>query len=155
MGQYRNSYVFLQETGAIGKDKEGWNIGIRILTILLKVEMILLESAEAHLESMRKYIERTDRKHLLRERDLLIFQLLKSLERESFNFKLVWQVHSEAFKQLSTNAGDVAWAPNTPELVVFHQWFQAKVRNQPYTFKWQPGRSKHFRKSGASRNEIL
>lgn len=138
MGAYRKSYVYLMETKQIERDREGWNIGIRILTILNKIEMVLLESAEAHLESMRKYIQRLGEVNPMRERDIIIFDILRQLEKESFNFKLVQHNCKPLFDKLESTEKGLRWEPGTHELIPFQEWFAAKVEHRQAHFAVSP-----------------
>lgn len=138
MGEFRKSYVYLMETKQIEQDREGWNIGIRILTILNKIEMVLLESAEAHLESMRKYIQRLSELTPMRDRDLIIFDILRNLEKESFNFKLVQHNCAPQFAELESTEKGLRWEPGTHELIPFQEWFAAKAEGRAVRFQLSP-----------------
>jgi len=134
-GEYRKSYFLLQDTKEIEKDKEGWNIGRRIMSILNHIEIDLLDVADSEIESMRKHIGRLRALDSVRKRDKIILQLLMQLEKHSFDFKKVYELHQESFKALASTEKDLRWEVKTPEMIIFHKWFEAKVNGVPYVFE--------------------
>ena len=134
-GEYRKSYFLLQETKEIEKDKEGWNIGIRVLSIMCHVEMTLLDLADSEIESMRKHIQRLKGHGNLRRRDQTILTILLRLEKHSFNFKVVYEQYQELFELLKSPEKDLRWEVKTPEMIIFPDWFMAKMNDKPYEFQ--------------------
>ncbi|KAA3643698.1 MAG: hypothetical protein DWP98_12960, partial [Bacteroidetes bacterium] len=55
---YKTSFQQLNELKIIEKDKEGWNVWIRIMRILCSIELLRLNMVDYDIESFRKYIER-------------------------------------------------------------------------------------------------
>ena len=132
-GQYRDSFLLLQDVIEVRDDKEGWNIGLRLLSIMNMIEMRLFDNADAQIEAMRKHVGRnTD---VIRPRDEIILKLLMHLERASFNFEKVFNEQRDLLRQISQNEPDYRWEVKTPEMVVFQDWFTAKMEGSTYTFK--------------------
>lgn len=133
-GEYRKSFFLLNDTREIEKDKEGWNIGIRILSIMNQVEMLFLDFADAQIESMRKHIQRVKTQSSIRKRDEIILQLLLKLEKHSFNFQKVFDANQDLFEMLNSEQKEYRWEVRTPELIVFQDWFKAKIQEETYHF---------------------
>jgi hypothetical protein len=68
----------------------------------------------------------------IRKRDVVIFRLLTHLSRCGFDFKEVWEERQKDFKLLRSDDPDYRWIPRSHELILFDQWFESKVKNQPY-----------------------
>ncbi len=131
-GDYKKSFKLLQETREIENDKEGWNIGIRMLQIFLTLETEKVDLADQRIESLRKHIERTSKMKSVRKRDVVIFRLLNHLSRSGFDFQEVWEDRQKDFKLLQSDEPDYRWIPRSHELILFEQWFEAKVNGVPY-----------------------
>ncbi len=131
-GDYKKSFKLLQETREIENDKEGWNIGIRMLQIFLTLETGKVDLADQRIESLRKHIERTTKMKSVRKRDVVIFRLLNHLSRSGFNFQDVWEDRQKDFKLLQSDDPEYRWIPRSHELILFEQWFEAKVKGVPY-----------------------
>ncbi len=135
-GKYKESNRLLQDTKEIEGEKEGWNIGIRMLQIFLTLETEKIDLADQRIESLRKHIERTIKMKSIRKRDVVIFRLLRSLSMSGFNFKEVWEDRKKDFVLLRSNDPDYRWIPRSHELILFDQWFESKVRSKSYAPKF-------------------
>jgi hypothetical protein len=124
--------MLLQDTKEIEEEKEGWNIGIRLLQIFLTLETNKVDLADQRIESLRKHIERTTKMKSLRKRDVVIFRILRQLAYTGFDFKEVWETRQKDFVLLKSNEKDYKWMPRSHELIIFDQWFFAKVVNKEY-----------------------
>jgi len=132
-GKFKESNRLLQDTKEIEGEKEGWNIGIRMLQIFLTLETEKIDLADQRIESLRKHIERTIKMKSVRKRDVVIFRLLRSLAMSGFNFKEVWEDRKKDFVLLRSNDPDYRWIPRSHELILFDQWFESKVRHRNYS----------------------
>lgn len=132
LGEYKTAFILLQDTKEIETDREGWNLGIRMLNIFLTLSTSKVDLADQRIGSMRKHIERTSKMRNLRKRDILIFRILSHLSRSGFDFKETWEERKKDFELLRTGGGDYRWIPRSHELVIFDQWFEAKMLNKPY-----------------------
>ncbi|NNM16337.1 MAG: hypothetical protein HKO56_06745 [Bacteroidia bacterium] len=125
----------LNDITDIEKDKDGWNIGIRILNILNLLKSEKFELVESKIESLRKHIERSERVEEVSPRNRLIFQILLELGRSSYNYEEVYEVQEESFELLSSYTNQYKWSVKSPELIRFHDWFKAKAKNQAYELR--------------------
>lgn len=133
----REAHRLLQETKEIEKDKEGWNLGIRILSIINQLEGEKLDLADMNIESMRKHIDRTTKIKAVRKRDVIILKLLTRLGRHAFQFKYVYKKYKAQFDLLASDDPEYRWEMRTHEMIVFHNWFKAKAFGNEYDFRLQ------------------
>lgn len=105
-------------------DLTGWNFGLRLLGLQLAVELNLDSLYDDKLESLRKFIERVNGTKFFRSRDLLIYQVLKKLQKNSFDFD---DAYSESLSLLNDLQSIHKWEPRTHELLRFEKWFIEKV----------------------------
>jgi hypothetical protein len=131
-GDYKKSNIQLQDTKEIENEKEGWNIGIRLLQIFLTLETEKIDLADQRIESLRKHIERTSKMKSIRKRDVVIFRILRHLAMNGFDFKDTWIDKKKDFLLLQSDNADYKWIPRSHELIIFHQWFESKVRYKKY-----------------------
>lgn len=131
-GEYKKSNIQLQDTKEIENEKEGWNIGIRLLQIFLTLETEKIDLADQRIESLRKHIERTSKMKSIRKRDVVIFRILRHLAMNGFDFKDTWIDKKKDFLLLQSDNADYKWIPRSHELIIFHQWFESKVRLKKY-----------------------
>lgn len=133
-GDFPKAFVYLQETQHLDADKPGWNLGIRFLTMMIHVEMDLDDAMESMLISTRQLLKKleAEQPHQLRDRDRITFKVLRELHKHSFNYKLVAYNLKKDIDKLWSLAKPMRWEPCTHEVIPFHSWLEAKVRNEPY-----------------------
>lgn len=128
----------LSQKNEIEKDKEGWNVWIRIMRLLCSIELGELELIDYDIESFRKYLERVDKQYEVRERDKLVLKILQELDRQDYDFEAVSILREKELALLQSTNPETAWTPDSPELVLFHDWFQAKLEKRPYKANFEP-----------------
>ncbi len=131
-GEFHESNTILGDVSEIEKDKEGWNIGKRILTIINRIEMGDFESVDLKVQNLEKHIKRTLKIKHVRKRNILILRVLLMLINEHFNFQKVYKSRQRYFNLLESNDADYRWQIKSPELIIFHEWFRSKVENRSY-----------------------
>lgn len=129
---YKQAFKHLQQTKEVETDREGWNLGIRIMNIYLTLSTEKVDLADQRIGSMRKHIERTAKMRNLRKRDVVIFRILSKLSRCGFDFKEVWEERQKDFMLLRSDHSDYRWVPRSHELIIFDQWFECKMKGIPY-----------------------
>lgn len=132
-GDYKGAFKHLQFTKEVESDREGWNLGIRMLNIYLTLSTEKVDLADQRINAMRKHIERTSKMRNLRKRDIIIFRILSHLSRSGFDFKETWEERKKDFALLRSKTPDCFWVPRSHELIIFDQWFEAKMNNMPYS----------------------
>jgi hypothetical protein len=140
MDQFRDANVLLNNMPEIEKDKEGWNVWIRIMRILCSIELMRLNMIDYDVESFRKYMQRLGKQKDIRPRDKLVLKMLLELDRSNYDFKLAAEKRPELLAQLSSVEEGISWEPKSPELILFHDWFKSKMENRPYKPDFEPYR---------------
>lgn len=130
---FKGAFKHLQFTKEVESDREGWNLGIRMLNIYLTLSTEKVDLADQRINAMRKHIERTSKMRNLRKRDIIIFRILSHLSRSGFDFKETWEERKKDFALLRSKTPDCFWVPRSHELIIFDQWFEAKMNNIPYS----------------------
>ncbi|MEP7264542.1 MAG: hypothetical protein ABI772_08590 [Bacteroidota bacterium] len=134
----KEAHLILQNCREIEKDKEGFNLGIRILSIINQLETQKLDIVDLNIESLRKHIERIINMKAVRKRDVVILKLLAKLSRQGFNFKQVWKKNQKYFDLLASNDPEYRWEMKSPEMIIFHRWFEAKAMGKEYDYVLRP-----------------
>lgn len=113
-------------TNPIEADKEGWNIGLRILTIMALIESDKSDEATSRIAALKSFVESVGKENLT-ERSMTIIYLLRKLSNASFDFKILYQKEKERIETLH----ELAWIPKSPEMVIADQWMLAKIFKRP------------------------
>lgn len=123
----------LAETKEIEKDKEGWNIAVRILGIMHQIDNEDFDLADSRIESMRKHIERTMKDKDIRPRFIIILKTLRDLVNNAFDFQKIWATRQNYFELLCDETDEThRWRILSPELIRFDVWFEAKATRSSY-----------------------
>ena len=130
--QYAQSNELLLELKDIERDKDGWNLGKRILTIINRIETNNFESADLQVLNLQKHIKRTLKIKHVRKRDIIILRILIKLINEHFDFNKVYNSRRRYFDLLESNEIEYMWKIKSPELIIFHEWFKSKIEHRPY-----------------------
>jgi len=131
-----NQYLLTSQE--IGKDKEGWNIGSRVLSIMLAIEQNKFDLADSQIINLRQFIKEGLKGIDIRSRDVLILEVLIELRKKSYDFKAAISSSKDNLKLLSTNDLENGWAVQIPEMICFHTWFRSKLENRPYDPNYDP-----------------
>lgn len=148
--ELKDAFRTLNEISKLEKDKEGWNVWFRIMRILCSIELMRMSLIDYDIESFRKFIQRTDKSGNIRERDKLILKVLLDLDRNNYDFKLTYENRKEEFSKLESTNSPYSWDINSPEMIIFTEWFKAKINSKKYSHS-------HFFDNGetSQNNEIV
>lgn len=127
---FKEALMLLNESLEIEKDKSRWNISLRILNIMIFIEMNKIDEAFSHIESLRKYMERTSKTDEVSPRDVLIVKLLRELEKSGFEYDPENKNASKMLKDLSEKNSDTTWKYFSSELIPFHEWLLKKTKKK-------------------------
>lgn len=154
MEKYREASLLLNNLEEIEKDKEGWNLWIRIMRILCSIELLKLNLIDYDIESFRKYIQRLNRSRDVRKRDQLILKVLLELDRCDYDFEEVSEKQEKTLDNLKSLNKEFRWQPNSPELILFHDWFEAKLVNKAYSPNFDRYRKESSKESSKKTKEL-
>lgn len=136
-GDFKQVNRYLVDSQSIGQDKEGWNIGSRVLSIMLAIEQEKFDYADSLVVNLRQFMREGLKGIEVRKRDKIILELLNELRKKSYDFFEVQEAKAELLKQLSEDNVETGWILQTPEMICFHTWFNDKLDERPYTISYQ------------------
>ncbi len=126
-----NNYIdcmkSLKQLSEIDKDKEGWNINIRILAIMCKIELNDTDSVDLNVQNLEKFFKRISKSGTAPSRYRIILRILVALLNDDYNFKAVSIKKKKYLTELNLKGGKSSWNIKGPELIPFHIWFDNKV----------------------------
>lgn len=127
--KYSECLEQLKQISEIDKDKEGWNVNIRILIIMCRIEIGDTDSVDLSVNNLEKFIKRISKKSNLPMRYKVILRILISLSNENFDFKKVRDKKKKYLDFLNTKNNELSWEIKGPELIPFNIWFDNKCNN--------------------------
>lgn len=131
---FQQSFSLLSEINEIENDKEGWNIGIRVLSIMLLIEMKRFDEADAKIKALKAFLYGLDKSAVI-ERMKLVYKVLLQFTYSGFDYKKVYLKEKPTLELLAGNKGKVEWQIKSPEMILFNQWLFAKAFKQPFVQK--------------------
>ena len=114
---------------------EKWKFAQRVFQIQLLIEDEKFELADFQIENNRKFMERMKKADVLTKRQSLIGKVLIDLSRKSYDFKKVARSRQKELNLLDSVELDYRWQILSPELIVFQEWFYARLKGQNYNHK--------------------
>lgn len=129
---YRLVHRTLHATQPLNKDKAGWNLGMRILRVMNLLEIGLKDHADAEIDNLTAFLKRSLKTEPVRQRDRLIIKLFGTLKKHNYDYdKTAWE-ETDTLSKLSSQHRSLSWQVLTPELIVVHKWFEAKLNGAHY-----------------------
>lgn len=122
----------LQFTSSAEKDKEGWNIGMRIFNIMNTIENAQFDQADLLIMNLRQFIKEALKLKFVPERDKIILEILLELRKQGYDFEKIFKTKHQQLEQLANVRGNHSWQIQSPELIVFHRWVAAKAKDMFY-----------------------
>jgi len=142
---YKAALKQLAQQFEISKDKTGWDIGIRLLTLMCRVELQHYDQAEILTENLRKHVEKFGVDDGIRLRDKLIMRALHTYARNGFSKTNLPESVYNTIDLLSGNEKEYKWLHFSPELIPMHQWLAKKLGKE----------IKVFSREGAKRESVI
>lgn len=127
-GEVREAFKLLNKKLELSKDKSGWEIAIRILTVMCHIEQEDYDYVTQLIDSLRRHIDRQGKQSEIKERDKLIVKVLQQMSKRGFAQGQVSEKEIHLLRQLAGNDKKCKWEPLTPELIPFHEWAVKKYR---------------------------
>jgi tetratricopeptide (TPR) repeat protein len=131
LGDFQQVDSLLLTINPIEVDKEGWYLGVRFLLMINNIERDKLDLASdrlANLRSKTKYLKKENNN----TRHRLQFEILRELDRKSYLFNTLSDECLEKLEKLKSNEHGLKWKILSPELIIFHEWFACKIKNEPF-----------------------
>lgn len=129
-GNYKEADLELSTISSITQDKNGFNIGIRILSLLICRMQSDYELLYAREKAFVKDLERIRKHKAIRKRDLVVFAIIKELSKRNGSFEEVYQRRKSDFDMLESKQQEYKWKPFSHEMIVFHKWFLSQLKKK-------------------------
>ncbi len=127
-GNYLECIQLLKDYKEIEKDKEGWNIGKKILIILSRIELVQIDSLDLSIDSINKYFKRLSKTNYLNPRFAIILKICMIIVRENVDWKRIEKKKSRIMKYLKCfENNEMKWQIKSPELINFEDWILSKI----------------------------
>ncbi|HXC04157.1 MAG TPA: hypothetical protein VNZ86_05350, partial [Bacteroidia bacterium] len=108
----------------LSKDKQGWDVSIRILKIQTLIELGRLDEASTQVGSLLKHADRSFSGTELNPREKLIIRILRMLNREGFSESRI-RVKIRKTTQMLRDNPAYMWEPLSSELIPFEKWLES------------------------------
>ncbi|TND08547.1 MAG: hypothetical protein FD123_2051 [Bacteroidetes bacterium] len=153
--RYEQAGQILAVINPIENDTEGWNIGIRILTIMNTLEVLQDDEASGRIHNLNMHLRTISKDKGKQGRARLIYEILRDIVKYHFDYRQVFENAKLVIENLDRADGNNAWKIRSSELVIFHLWFVAKATSTPFVQKFpvQASAKSSVRILGAMWNE--
>jgi len=124
--------LLAEKTGGLDKYRDNWNIGVRMLTIMMQMEEpVAYKFPENFINALLQHVREVSKTGSVSPRNLLIIRVLKLLVRKGFDFEAANQEAAEDILLLTVSP-DYRWDPFSAEIIRFDVWFIAKLEDSGY-----------------------
>ena len=126
---YKKAVVALKNCNELFKDKTGWMLGCTFFEAQCRIEAGNFEWFEYRLDAMKKLMLRHNKGLLTNQnnRFALIFTILKTLNKNNYNFVKTIEDEKENIKLLSEEANGYRWNIAGSEPIRFDEWIKGKA----------------------------
>lgn len=124
---------FLLDTDLLLRDKQGYNVAIRVFNIILDIEGDKEDLADSQIQNLRQFINEGLKEVATSKRDHLILIILIELRKNSYDFQSTLMNKKDELELLYSREQDYRWVPQAAEAICFHLWFDSKLNEQHYS----------------------
>ena|ERR1051326_3541243 len=125
--EFESALGLLPKVKALKDDKEGWGLGIRLLSIMACMKLNFHPKAEKEIYSLQKFIDFNKKNKTYTQREELIVNILVRIMNTGFDLKFLKDKTYKDLFLLSGNENGYSWEMLTPELIPFHEWLLSKM----------------------------
>ena len=130
MKRFDKCLLKLNDIFELEKDREGWNIGRRLLSIMTNIELQKYEIVDLEIIRLEKYLKRISVSSSKTLRYKTIVKILQKLMNSNYQFNEVAKSRSIHLNKLSALSGELSRNIRGPELIDFVLWFKSKTEYQ-------------------------
>ncbi len=127
---YAQAARLLSSLSHLPEEKDGWNVGIRLLQIQNRIEKHLFDAADTQIANFKRHLERIGKSDKLPKRAVIILRILHDLASNAFHFSQTLERQQPLLDLLKDNAPDYRWDPFGAEVIPFDQWFMHMVQEE-------------------------
>ncbi|MFI5171373.1 MAG: hypothetical protein ACHQFW_03230 [Chitinophagales bacterium] len=126
IGDYKSTLNILQRNSDLTADKTGWRVGFKIVEMMCIIEMQNYDWLDYRIEAFRKLIKSIKNENM--SRATVIYELIKKLVKENYNFKTTTEKLKEKLDLLNSDIDEYRWEARGYELIRFDEWWKGKLR---------------------------
>lgn len=132
MDEFTKALASLKKCNELFKDKTGWMLACTLFEALCRIESGNLEWFEYRLDGLKKLMQRhnTGQTETHNVRFDIIFRVLKTLNKNNYNFVQTCLDEKDSIKLLSDGDGSYGWYLTGLEPVRFDIWIKEKASIQ-------------------------
>ncbi|MFT4524536.1 MAG: hypothetical protein ACI85F_000681 [Bacteroidia bacterium] len=130
---FKAARKFLLDTDVLLRDKQGYNVAIRVFNIILDIEGDKEDLADSQIVNLRQFIKEGLKEVATSKRDQLILSILIELRNNSYDFKRTMVNKKDELESLYSKELGLRWIPESAEIICFHLWFDARLNDRPYS----------------------
>ncbi len=124
-GERREALRVLQRENPLQQDKPGWNVGLRLMEILVLVDLEEFDLASSRIESLRKHVSKYG---VVDPRSEWVYRYLYQWERQSFDPQGITPKMKDLLREMVDHT---TWNPIGYEVLRFESWVRAKTEGKP------------------------
>jgi tetratricopeptide (TPR) repeat protein len=130
MGRIASALDELKRCGEITRDKVEWEVAIRLLNIMCRIEMNEDDKANLLIGALRKHIETYSKDPQVRQRHKQLIALLYQLSKDGFRFKEPNRSTQKLLNTLLHSKKPPSWSLTGAALLSFEQWTSDKFTSR-------------------------
>jgi hypothetical protein len=122
-GEYSEATRILSTLNSLLDDKDGWNIGIRVLLIQCRIAKGAYDVAESQIDNLRRQLERNGKLRKLAQREVIILRVLHHMSKADFNPSAIAPRVKDMVELLNDQREGYRWDPFGSEVIPFQSWY--------------------------------
>lgn len=125
-GNIRDALKALNDATGLLADKLGWNIGFRLLEIMILFEAEHYDLLDTKILNMRQFVRRTHKESEL-YRPMQLISILMEWHKSSLDLKRASNAITRKIKNLEAFHENIPFNPTSFELIRFENWMKEKL----------------------------
>ena len=131
-GLVKSANRILLDTDLLLKDKQGYNVALRVFKIILAIEGEKFDLADSQIINLRQFMRESLKEVATSKRDNVILSILLELRKNSYDFEKTGEEVFSELESLYSKDPDLMWLPQSAEIICFHLWFDSKHAGLKY-----------------------
>jgi len=123
-GDFSEATRILNSLNELQDDKDGWNIGIRVLQIQCRIAKEAYDIADSQIENLRRQLERNGKLRKLTQREVIILRVLNHMSKANFIPGDMPARVKDMVALLSDSREGYRWNPFGAEVIPFQIWYE-------------------------------
>jgi len=128
LGEKAEASTLLSQNTTLAKDKSGWELGLRILDIIMRIDDNAWDIVSYNITNFYKLLHNIKKKESNIFRAEEILKIIKALSKSGGDFTGSSLKIKQSLALLSQGKGKYYWDPTGFEVIRFDVWFMEKVK---------------------------